>query len=225
MWNKKFHSFLAKFQLKNSSYEKCLYFNADRSILLIVYVDDALIAAKSERLIAQLIDFLQLEVELKILDCKKFLGFNIELEADNIKISQREYIERILERFKLSNANPARTPEGHTRPEQLDSSPLDPQTPFKEALGALLYLSICTRPDIAHAVNIASQTSLPTQAYWSALKRIFRYLIGTKNLGLRYKKNNKLQLEVFTDADYANDQDTRRSASGFVITLNSTPIL
>ena len=57
----------------------------------------------------------------------------------------------------------------------------------------------------------------PTEIHLLAAKRILRYLQGTRDFGLFYKKGEKLELFVFTDSDYAGDQDDRRSTSGYVL--------
>ncbi|KAL3720851.1 hypothetical protein ACJRO7_005629 [Eucalyptus globulus] len=79
-----------------------------------------------------------------------------------------------------------------------------------------------TRPDIMHAVSLISRyMEHPTELHLQAAKRIFRYLQGTKNFGLFYKKGEKSDLFGFTDSDYAGDVDDRRSTSGYVFMLGS----
>jgi hypothetical protein len=94
------------------------------------------------------------------------------------------------------------------------------KVPFKEATGSLMYLMLSTRPDIAFAVNKISQfCENPQQAHWNAVRRIFSYLQGTRNYGLRYGPSITIPTG-YSDSDYAGDSDTRKSTSGFVFTLN-----
>lgn len=104
------------------------------------------------------------------------------------------------------------------------SPPLTSEYKFKELVGSLLYIATCTRPDISHTVSLASRTSEPTQAHWTALKRILRYLKGSKNLGISYTKHAEGDLTGFSDADYANDEETRKSNSGLCIFYCGAPI-
>ncbi len=65
------------------------------------------------------------------------------------------------------------------------------QQKFQSAIGSLMYLSVNTRPDIAYAVgNLAKFNSCPSRVHWTALKRVLRYLKGTMNYGIQFKKNS-----------------------------------
>ena len=90
--------------------------------------------------------------------------------------------------------------------------------PYAEAVGALMYLAVCTRPDISQAVStMARYMSKPTQEHWSLLKGILQYLKGTQELALTYGPEG--ELKVYSDSDFAGDPDTRRSTAGLV-TMN-----
>lgn len=223
LWNRKFHNFLMKYGLKNTLYEKCLYVNEAMTIFMVIYVDDALIAAKQQEVLAELIECLKLELELRELGGDNFLSLKLERTENTLKISQKAYVEKILERFEMANCKPIKTPEGPAPPDQ-NAAKLNQEVPFKEAIGSLLYLTTATRPDISHAVNIVSRTGEPTVTHWSAVKRILRYLKGTPNLGIEFRRLHTLRLEVWSDADYANDKETRRSTTGYLITINSAPV-
>ncbi|GJU89751.1 hypothetical protein Tco_1302174 [Tanacetum coccineum] len=81
-------------------------------------------------------------------------------------------------------------------------------------VGSLMYLS-ASRPDIVFAVCMCARyQAKPTEMHLTAIKRIFRYLKGTINMGLWYPKDSGFELKAFADADYAGCHDTRRSTSG-----------
>ena len=87
-----------------------------------------------------------------------------------------------------------------------------------------MYLVTCTRPDLAHTVSVLSQfCSHPLEVHHLAVKRVFRYLTGTRSHGLVYPSPSciSLSLEGFSDAAYGNCGDTRRSWSGYIFLLNS----
>ena len=91
--------------------------------------------------------------------------------------------------------------------------------PYAEVVGSLLYLSVCTRPDIAQAVGaLARHVGKPTMRHWLALKGVLRYLAGTQDYGLVFT-GSKSSLEVYCDVDYAGDPDTRRSTTGYVFIM------
>ena len=106
-----------------------------------------------------------------------------------------------------------------------DASPVD-QTLFQQIIGSLMYLMIGTRPDIAAAVSIISQfASNPTTLHHQAAKRILRYLKGTINLKLNYgDKDTKPMLIGYSDANWGNDINTRRSTTGYIFYLSGGAI-
>ena len=84
-----------------------------------------------------------------------------------------------------------------------------------------MYLSICTRPDIAYAVsNLAKFTSKPTNAHWTALKRVLRYLKGTVDYGIQYTRGESGECIGYSDADWAGDINDRRSTSGYLFMIS-----
>ena len=96
---------------------------------------------------------------------------------------------------------------------------------YQSAVGSLLYLSTKTRPDISYAVGVVARFSAkPTNIHWSAVKRIFRYLNGTTNLGLLYKHQTDVGLYGYSDADYAGDRNDRKSTSGYVFLISGGAI-
>lgn len=223
-WHKKFDSFLKKFKLIQSNYERCLYYSEDRKVFLTIYVDDGLIVAESKALALELVNYLKEYLTVKTMDCNSYLGIEIIRNDGSIFATQRQYVKKTLEKFGMSDCKPACTPE-EVGPVDFKESPrLTDNFPFKELVGCLLYMVTCTRPDIAHAVSIASRTSEPTEAHWACLKRILRYLKGTVDLSLHFSKARDPELTGYSDADYANDPETRRSTSGLVIYWGDSPI-
>ena len=83
--------------------------------------------------------------------------------------------------------------------------------PYRELVGALMYLAVATRPDIAHAVSALSQfNTCFGQVHWTAAKRVLRYLKGSADLGLTYEQRRK-SLIGYVDADWAGCVIDRRS--------------
>lgn len=94
-------------------------------------------------------------------------------------------------------------------------------TMYKQIVGCLMYLA-ATRPDLMYVLSLISRfMSCPTELHMQAVKRVLRYLNGTINLGILYKRNGNEKLEAYTDSDYAGDMDDRRSTSGYVFMLST----
>ncbi|KMQ82579.1 retrovirus-related pol polyprotein from transposon tnt 1-94 [Lasius niger] len=127
----------------------------------------------------------------------------------------------------MSDSNPVVTPleAGHILTK--DMSPISQQEidemrniPYQNAVGSIIYACQGTRPDLAHAVGMISRfNSNPGKEHWKAVKRIFRYLKGTINLGLEYSKKAEQDIIGFADANWASDLDLRRSTTGYAFIL------
>eukprot|EP00253_Pinus_taeda_P026354 PITA_26354 len=111
-------------------------------------------------------------------------------------------------------------PCSKTQEEEEDMS----HVPYASAVGSLMYAMVCTRPDIAHAVEVLSRfMSKPGKEHWTALKWVFRYLRGTSDYSLCYQGRPRLDrvldIHGFVDANWAGDLDQRRSTNGYVFNL------
>ena len=155
-----------------------------------------------------------------------FIGIQVKQEHDYIWIGQETYTQSILERFNMSNCRPAHTPidpGAKLKKAGDEEKRFDNQT-YQAAIGSLLYLSLYTRPDISHAVSkLAKYYNDPSIHHWQCVKQIFRYLQGTKRLGLIYT-NCKNNLQGYADADFGGDLDDRKSTSGYIVMKNNGPL-
>jgi len=185
-----------------------------------------LVLAKDKDRIQVLLRYLRNNSEMKEMTCDMYLGFKVarNREKSEIVLHQSAFVDKVLKRFHMPQCNSVPTPEEVRVFNPEGSELLGEEFPFKEAIGSLLYLATCTRPDLAHAVSVASRTSKPTVAHWGLVKRILRYLAGTKDLGIHFRWEKLPDLVGFSDADYANDVATRRSTSGYVILYGPTAI-
>ncbi|KAJ9561443.1 hypothetical protein OSB04_006603 [Centaurea solstitialis] len=142
--------------------------------------------------------------------------------------------DQVLKRFYMDKSHPLSTPmvvrsldveKDHFRPPTADEDILGPEVPYLSAIGALMFLAGHTRPDISFSLNLlARYSSCPTKTHWNGIKQIFRYLQGTKNLGLYFANLSKGSLYGFADAGYLSDPHTGRSQSGYVFTMGGTAI-
>lgn len=89
--------------------------------------------------------------------------------------------------------------------------------PYQEAVGCLMYLAQCTRPDILFAVNVLSRFNQnPGPKHWIAVKHVLRYLRGSSKQKLHYKRDANLEVVGYCDADWGSDPEQRKSTSGYV---------
>jgi hypothetical protein len=219
---------MKEFGFKRVCSDPCVYikWDGDNVIILTVWVDDILLFATSEKLIEQIISDIRSVWEVTVLgEPTKIVGIEITQTSDSITISQKMYIKTILEREGLGEINSVSTPlDPNIKLEpNPDGNEGNRSNSFARLLGELQYLANCTRPDITFAVNrLASYTANPSLQHFAAVKRILRYLAGTKDLGITYTKPsintanpNSNYLHGFADAAFANHDD-HKSTSGYV---------
>jgi len=96
-------------------------------------------------------------------------------------------------------------------------------TKYRSLIGNLLYLSISIRPDILYSVSRAARNSQdPNLEDWNNALKILGYLKETINYGLKFTQSQTIN--AYSDSDYTGDSKTRRSTSGYIITMGTTPI-
>lgn len=229
-WNKKFNAFLMSAGLKATDADPCLYTNKDHTLLFAPYVDDGLLVAKDPQLLNRVIRQMESQFNVTVGEAEFFVGIQIEQQSDGIFIHQSAYTERILERFKMTDCNATATPSDISQKmlKESENMPADgtitEKFPYRELIGSVMFLMICSRPDISCAVSLLSQyLDNPTQQHVVAAKRVLRYLQGTKSLGIKYSGSSPLI--GYSDADYAGDEATRRSRTGMVFVMNGGPIV
>ncbi|XP_062119405.1 secreted RxLR effector protein 161-like [Humulus lupulus] len=89
--------------------------------------------------------------------------------------------------------------------------------PYASLVGNLMYAQVCTRPDIAFVVGVLGRyLSDPGLSHWKAAKKVMRYLQGTKDHLLTYRRADTLDIVGFSDVDYAGCVDDKTSTSGYI---------
>ncbi|GJT26880.1 retrovirus-related pol polyprotein from transposon TNT 1-94 [Tanacetum coccineum] len=144
-----------------------------------------------------------------------FLGLQVSQSPRGIFINQAKYALETLKKYGMDLSDPVDTPmvDRLKLDEDLMGIPVD-QTRFRGMVGSLMYLT-ASRPDLVFAVCMCARyQAKPTKKHFEAIKRVFRYLKGTINMGLWYPKDNAMSLTAYADADHAGCQDSRRSTSG-----------
>ena len=228
-WNINLDNFLKKQGFSQSNADSCIYnkFDNNEIFIVAVYVDDLLLVCKSIDKINELKSCLNSSYKMKDLGkLEYFLGVNVCQQNEKIFIHQSTYVELLLDKYGLKDANSVSTPSDPslTLEKATDKCKIFNTEIYQSAVGSLLYLCTKTRPDITFSVcNVAKFCSKPTFTHWSAVKRIFRYLKGTIDYGLLYSKQD-LNCIGYSDADWAGDKSDRKSTSGYCFKLSSSII-
>ncbi|KMQ86895.1 copia protein [Lasius niger] len=129
------------------------------------------------------------------------LGIEFIQDEEGILMHQKGYLLDILQRFGILDSKPVSTLlESGTKLKKASSTE-EESFPYKELLGALMYLAICFRPDIAYSVSYLSQfANYYDSTHWIVAKRVLRYLKATADNGLFYRKTS-LPLRDYVDTD------------------------
>ncbi|XP_024013542.1 uncharacterized protein LOC112087789 [Eutrema salsugineum] len=184
------------------------------------------LTGNNDELLQQLLDTLNKAFRMKDMGVLHyFLGIQAFFHDEGLFLSQEKYTLDLLVSAGMSDCAPMPTP----LPLQLDkvsgqNKSFSDTTYFRSLAGKLQYLTL-TRPDIQFAVNLICQKMhTPTEADFSLLKRILRYLKGTFQMGINLSSNTNSTLRAYSDSDWANCKETRRSTGGLCTFLGSNII-
>jgi hypothetical protein len=217
-WNEKLTSFLLQMKFVQAASDHSLFTRKTSSsfIVLLVYVDDVIIAGTSLDDIQLIKSALHKSFKIKDLgQLKYFLGLEVAHSQAGITICQRKYCLDLLHDTGLLDAKPANTPcDPSVKLYNDDSVPYHDISAYRRLVGRLLYLN-ATRPDITFITQQLSQfLSAPTTIHFNAAIRVLHYLKSCPGSGLFFPRDSSLRLIGFSDADWAGCKDTRRSISG-----------
>nr|GEV83383.1 retrovirus-related Pol polyprotein from transposon TNT 1-94 [Tanacetum cinerariifolium] len=170
-WYKMFDEYMLRNGFKRSCYDNCVYYKnyaPGEYIYLLLYVDDMLTGCKSKAEIGSTKSLLKNEFNMKELgEAKKILGMKIVRDRSHkiLRVSQSGYVSKILNNFKIDNEKSVQMSLGeHFKPSLKDYPVRDcdvermSKVSYVNAVGSLIYLMVCTRPDIKYAVSVDSST-------------------------------------------------------------------
>jgi hypothetical protein len=219
-WFGRFTHSMRKYGYHQSQSDHTLFLkhsNEGKVTALIVYVDDIVVTGNDIMEMGKLKTYLAKEFEIKDLGTLRyFLGIEVARSKEGIFVSQRKYVLDLLVETGMLACKPIDTPieQNHRLGEDVDDIPVDRER-YQKLVGKLIYLSH-TRPDIAFAVSVVSQfMHAPCEKHMEAVYRILRYLKSAPGKGLMLYKNGHLEVEGYTDVDWAGSITDRRSTSGY----------
>lgn len=228
-WNKALHAALLDIGFKQRGSDPCLYvFNSSGVVIyLLVYVDDFLMACTEEAEIDRVFVKLREKFDITSLgNVRYFLGHEIVKEGEYYTMQLTAYIDSLIEKFGMEGSKPVRTPmdTGYIT-QNADSKNFQDTSLYRSLVGALLYIAVNGRPDIAVSVGLLGRkVSEPNKMDWTAARRVVQYLKTTKDFKLRFGPGNGWVLTGYVDSDWAGDKYSRRSTTGYVFFYGGGPI-
>uniref|UniRef100_A0A1J3K4I8 Retrovirus-related Pol polyprotein from transposon TNT 1-94 n=2 Tax=Noccaea caerulescens TaxID=107243 RepID=A0A1J3K4I8_NOCCA len=236
-WYLKFDEIITNFGFKENIVDPCIYlkFSGSKFIFLVLYVDDILLASSDLGLLHQTKNYLSKNFDMKDMGEASYV-IGIEIFRDRslgiLGLSQKAYIDRVLERFSMLSCSSSVVPMQKGDKLDLKQCPQNEMErnemqkyPYASLVGSLMYAQVCTRPDISHAVGMLGRfQSNPGIVHWQAAKKVLRYLKGTRNHMLTYKRSTHPQMVGFSDSDFGGCHDTRHCTLGYVYLLGGGAI-
>nr|GEX20720.1 hypothetical protein [Tanacetum cinerariifolium] len=183
-----------------------------------IYVDDIIFRSTNPKSCTKFLDLIVKCFEMSMMgEMKFFLGLQVNQFSNGIFINQSKYILDILKRFGMENYDTVPTLMVEQAKLKLNLvGKLVDHTYYRSMIGSLMYVT-SSRPDIMFATCMCARyQENPNEHHTSAIKRIFRYLKGTINLGLWYPKDYVFDLTTYSDANHAGCHLDRKSTSGSV---------
>lgn len=256
LWNKELDAFIVSLGFTRMVSDPCLYVkrsNSGRLIILSTYVDDipSLHARQDAAEWAEIKQQFKAKYKIKFLgETEWLLSMRITRDAPNgrIYLDQEAYTRELLRDTAMENCAPADSPaptdvqalsKQHTQ--SAEESERMRNVPYRQVVGALMYLSNTTRPDIAFCVRkVAQFAQAPGEIHWQAVKKILRYLNGTAHYGLVFGRVERsadagvtsaagtsagaaaAHISCYADADWAGNTGSRRSCTGNLVLLGGS---
>ena len=220
VWYETLNKYLEKCNLKKFKSDPCIfrYKKENSELMLGLHVDDMIIINSDNDILDEVIRMISKQFKLKRSDnLNNILGIEINITPDIISMNQQKFIEEILRRFKMSDCHSVSTPiDINQNLDNCKDSKLIDSKKYQEILGSIMYIMTKTRPDLAYAISVLSKYSKePHEIHMTALKRILRYLKGTRDYALNYKKGSG-SLKCFVDANWRDGHEGQRSTSGYL---------
>ncbi|CAI7763665.1 unnamed protein product [Closterium sp. NIES-53] len=196
---------------------------------VLVYVDDLVFATADRVSLADVkLELQKRHICTDLGDLRHYLGLQITRDraARTITLSQSHMVQQVLQWFELQHSTVQRTPLAvdHRLNGPFLDEPFEPNGPYAELVGCLMYLMTCTLPDRAFPLSILARFVVPGRhrpVHWTAAVRVAKYLATTSGVGLVLGGRQDVVLTGHCDSSYTDNFETHRSTKGYYFSLGS----
>jgi hypothetical protein len=227
-WYNRIDTYLRSIGMTRSTSDYNMYHvgTGTQKIILVVYVDDLFITGVDDARISWLKGKLKTEFDITDLgQVTRYLGVEFRKHSQGLFLSQHSYVLDMLREFGIhdSRFENVPLPSGLQLVSYMESPPVNTHE-YCRMVGKLIFLTT-TRPNLAHAVGTVSRfMSAPQEAHLAAVKHIFRYVHKTSDYGINYRTGHDPYATGFTDVDWAQCLETRRSTSRYYFLMAGSAI-
>ncbi|GJV89252.1 ribonuclease H-like domain, reverse transcriptase, RNA-dependent DNA polymerase [Tanacetum coccineum] len=227
-WNIKLDNTLKSLDFKKCALEQAIYTRTEReSILLVgVYVDDLIITGTPKREIDKFKDQMKEIFEMSDLGLLAYyLGIEVTQSGGDISIKQSAYARKILKEAGMLESNETIIPmDPGTRLMKTAEGTMVNSTEYRSLIGCLRYL-LHTRPDLSYSVGLLSRfMQEPKEQHMKAIKKVLRYVKGTKDYGITYKHNGGNKIYGYSDSSYGVNTQEGKGTTGIIFYYGESPI-
>ncbi|CAI7844961.1 unnamed protein product, partial [Closterium sp. NIES-54] len=231
-WHDTLRTTLAALGFVPSTADPSLFLRTDTSLppfYVLVYVDDLVFATADTEAMTLVNSKLQKRhTSTDLGELRSYLGLQITRDRARrtITLTQSHMVHQVLQRFGFQYSSPQLTPlsTSHSLSPPPSDESVEPSGPYPELVGCLMYLMICTRPDLAYPLSLLACYVAPgrhRKVHWDAAKRVLRYVCSTSGMGLVLGGRGPVVLTGHADASWVDDSATQRSSQGYTFSLGS----
>jgi len=249
VFNKALHGFFTLHGLQRGEADHCIYFNASRTLFLMVYVDDLVLIGNLES-VQSMKKKLNIRFQMSDLGpLSYFLEIAVIRDENEHHLSQERYMEEILRRFQFSSSHPCSIPLSPGTKLKKESGAVLSQhdsTLYRSIVGSIMYLMLATRQDLSYAVGAVSQfSSAPSIDHLAALHHILRYIRVSAHLQLYLTRCSAFEatpqatpltkphypkilwdtkITGYSDSDRAGCLDSHHSTGAYIFLAGQLPV-
>jgi hypothetical protein len=240
-WYLMIDKFLKKHGFVSNKADHCFYtliIDSNNYVFLLLYVDDIIVAATTEALRSKYMKLIAKTFKISYSsELCEYLNIRIDHDREKrtVYMSQERYIVEMMEQFDIQPDSKINTPMQENLKVRLqEEENLTPRQvlygqnfPYRQLVGTILYLNICTRPAISYAIStLAKFNTKPTFTACKALVRVAKYLYNSRTDRLALGGGAKLpHIVSYSDSDWAGCLDTRYSRSGHIVFMGNGPVV
>jgi hypothetical protein len=232
-WYVTIRKWFLSYGLKPSAADPCVFVfvrEDGATLVVVLYVDDMMIAGSNKQIVDDFKQAIMKRFAVKDQgELRWVLGVEVirDRKRRTLEINQRVYVEKTLDRLGMGDSKPVSTPAANVPRRMSQEEEPTNNREYQSTIGAMMYAREVSRLDIAFAVQCGGRHMQRTASvHMAAAKRILRFLRGTSSDGIIYGKHGRREPVIvgFCDADYAGDEDTRRSTTAYVFMLGGAAV-
>ncbi|CAI7821734.1 unnamed protein product [Closterium sp. NIES-54] len=234
-WHDTLRTTLAALGFAPATADPSLFLRTDTSLppfYVLVYVDDLVFAtADTETLILVKSELQKRHTCTDLGELRNYLGLQITRDRARrtIALTQSHMVHQVLQRFGFQFSSPQPTPlsTSHSLSPPPSDESVEPNGPYLELVGCLMYVMTCTRPNLAYPLSLLARyvaLGRHQKVHWDAAKRVSRYLCSTSGMGLLLGGRGPIFLTGHANASWVDDSATQRSSQGYTFSLCSDSV-